>query len=246
MTSFGYNTLGFGSFPNRSGYNPTDGGANTLLLIHSSESNGTTGFTDSSSNGFTLTAAGTNPPVHSTAQAKFGDSSIINSAAGSGPNRIHTDNDGSDTGVSGMSVGTGNFTLDWWMYITGETGGNPEVIDYIGHLGGANIQLYWVTGTRKLTYYNLEGTGFTSTNAFSLNTWHHHAFVRSGTNTAKLYLDGVLQGTSTDGQDWGSTAHLNLGGYRTAGLEIDGHIDEFRFSNVARYTSNFTPATAAY
>lgn len=77
------------------------------------------------------------------------------------------------------------------------------------------------------------------------NNWHHYAIVyKSG--IVFIYLDGVLK-TSKN-------CHLsipNFGSQLTTGTYsnnytrwMHGVLDEFRISNIARYTANFTPPTA--
>jgi hypothetical protein len=102
-----------------------------------------------------------------------------------------------------------------------------------------------------MLYSTSGGTwGFSISEATAITTgaWHHLALVRSsGVGTG--YLDGTSFGTaslagtlSTD-----SSSALSIGGDAAGnGQAIDGYVDEIRISNVARYTSNFTPPSAAF
>jgi hypothetical protein len=76
------------------------------------------------------------------------------------------------------------------------------------------------------------------------NVWHHFALVLSGGITT-LYFDGVAQFTDTR---WGPLAYtgfgsgINIGCWsRRSGGGLAFQIDEFRVSNIAQYTANFTP-----
>jgi predicted membrane-bound spermidine synthase len=82
-----------------------------------------------------------------------------------------------------------------------------------------------------------------------INTWQHIAAVRYG-DVWSLYVDGTLKASTTDA---GNSPNLSLVfwiGDNNAGAGANvpfiGHIDELRISNVARWTSNFTPPTAPY
>ena len=44
----------------------------------------------------------------------------------------------------------------------------------------------------------------------------------------------------------GYYSSLMIGKYRDYGLYLNGMIDEFRISNIARWTSNFTPPARPY
>ncbi|GAB4129681.1 MAG: hypothetical protein OHK0050_43690 [Roseiflexaceae bacterium] len=75
----------------------------------------------------------------------------------------------------------------------------------------------------------------------SANTWHHVAAVYEN-GVVRLFLDGVptsnTVGTISGGQ-W-----FRLGGL-PGFARLNGQIDEIRLSNSARYSSSFTPPTAA-
>lgn len=99
--------------------------------------------------------------------------------------------------------------------------------------------------SRSVEDYNL---------SLSVDTWYHIAVVSNGSNSLKLFLDGILKDEDTNGSSYainllhktGSTNNpLYIGGqeYIGASQELPGYMDELRISNVARYSSNFTPAT---
>ena len=78
----------------------------------------------------------------------------------------------------------------------------------------------------------------------SADTWYHVAYVRSS-GVTKLYVDGTSVISQNDTTNYTNTFFVIGGGYSSSFL-MDGYIDEFRISHMARYTSNFTAPTAAF
>jgi len=150
------------------------------------------------------------------------------------------------------ALGSGDFTIQFWFYLTGTTGiGSSGEIGFIG-CGIVTASRYTVrlqgTSTRVLSWWlNTPSNNVVGTTSISLNTWYHVALVRSGSasNNVKLYLNGVLesQGTSTynspaDGIVIGRT-YTNLDGEYT-----NGYLSNMQMVvGSALYTSAFTPPT---
>ena len=81
-------------------------------------------------------------------------------------------------------------------------------------------------------------------------SWYHVALVRDG-STWYFFMNGVGVGTKTGaGHTPDYAAPMRIGG--CPGLEgtsykaLNGYLDEFRISNVARWTSGFTVPSAAW
>ena len=146
------------------------------------------------------------------------------------------------------ALGTGDFTIEYWTrfenlpsangYMTfdarpGSNGAYPLIYHGIGTPGDIR---YFVSGADKIT------TGV----VISADTWHHLAVVRSS-GTTKLYVDGTQQGGNyTDSTDYQASSKLTIGANMNDINVLDGHIDELRVSNSARYTAAFTPPTAPF
>ena len=204
------------------------------LLLHGNGTNGSTVITDSSGSPKTVTAVG-NAQI-STAQSKFGGSSLYQAAA-------HTDLFNFTNFGSNLEF-PGDYTIEGWVYYTALGGdssffviSNPAPNAYFAfNIDSSNFNLY----------FNSAGLVVLGPHGMSLNTWHHVAMCRTG-SSVKVFTDGIQRGADITS----ATTH----GYTTFGLSRIGggaagsarYIDEFRITKgVARYTANFTPPTAPF
>ena len=98
-------------------------------------------------------------------------------------------------------------------------------------------------------------TNFFTGGEFSADTWHHVAIVRDTSNVIKCYLNGTASSTTvTDATAFLATSGIFIIGAEADGDPVnqnvldpwDGYIDDFRISNFARYTSNFTAPTKPF
>ena len=148
---------------------------------------------------------------------------------------------GSNTAV----FGTGDFTIEFWAYVSNATlSGN--FLDMRPLTTNGNYpNIYY--STNSLGYY-VGGSDRITGGTLSSNTWFHVAVCRSGTST-KMFLNGTQVGsTYTDTTNYvcGTTRPMFGGNGYLGTSNFTGYIDEYRFSKYARYTSNFTPPTAAF
>jgi hypothetical protein len=101
----------------------------------------------------------------------------------------------------------------------------------------------------KLYIFDANGSGTTthSTGTLSATTWTHVALVRSG-STITFYISGTASGTLTNSANFGSNNTPYAGGNANTSPDYyNGYIDDLRITKgYARYTSNFTPPTAAF
>jgi hypothetical protein len=93
------------------------------------------------------------------------------------------------------------------------------------------------------TTYQISGLGGGTVNN---STWNHIAVTRSG-SAFYMFINGVQTGSTGS---WAgaisSTARPLYVGYNTSSAYYNGYIDDLRITKgVARYTSTFTPPTAA-
>jgi hypothetical protein len=157
-----------------------------------------------------------------------------------------------------FNCSTGNFTLECWAYIPS----NPTV-GYPSMFGSVTINPYGASlrygnaGYANKFTFHLRGSGswvgdpfLASSSTFALSTWHHVAVTRSGNNFT-LWVNGVSQATATTSSEVNftpSTTGVLVGGsFDGADGAYNGYIDDLRFTKgVARYTTTFTPPTAAF
>jgi hypothetical protein len=115
---------------------------------------------------------------------------------------------------------------------------------------GYGVRFLYITASGKIeiklssngsSYNILDAVGTKS--SFSINTWYHFAFVSDGA-TFKLYIDGTLDNSATSAN--ALTIGAGVWGLGYSSSAINGWMDEFRYSNFARYTGNFTAPTAPF
>jgi hypothetical protein len=214
------------------GGGPTDPDfANVSLLLHMDGSNGSTTFTDSSSNALTVTASG--GAVVSTASPQYGTGALATTRSG---------------GILSLPASTaleltGDFTIELWLHLVqdkgrlfGVSGSNARIeINQNTAPDGANARkLYMYNGGQEL-FDNLD-IGLT------LGTYRHVAITRSGTSL-RAFGGGTLYQTVTHSATVTLTAISGVTGFD----HLDAFIDDVRITKgVARYTANFTPPTAAF
>lgn len=200
---------------------------NVSLLLPMDES-----FNDFSNNNFTLTSYGN--PIISQDQSKF------SSAAGYfGPSNDYL----SAASSSLFGFGTGDFTIEMWIYPQGTSAfqGFFNANDYTN-----GILMRWhATSQSDSLYINSTYYDWQPAIHAPVNTWSHIALVRYG-GTVKMFVNGVNRiGSATNNSDIGSTAIPLIGASAHSTNEgFNGYINELRVTKgVARYTADFTPPT---
>lgn len=220
--------------------------ANTLLLIHCDGTNATTVFADDVGSRFQSPVRAIGNAQVSTAQSQFGGASAL--FDGTGDYLLVPNNDL-------LYWNTQPYTVEYWCrvtaFATSQANDDPTVI---GNMDPASDADFWSfgpdnSGNLTFKYWNGANNTVKDTGTMNLNQWYHCAAVISS-NTIKIYLDGVEKASAAiAGTPQFSTAYggLNIGwGRSSANLSYNGYLDEIRISNVARYTSNFTPSTTAF
>lgn len=219
------------------------------LLLHFEGMNTSRLFNDSSTANRTVSSNNSNCQL-STAQSKFGSSSLYHANTNSGEAYI----DPSVANNSRMAFGTEDFTIEMWVYRMGTT--NSQMLaDFRGtNTSGTSIcpALYIrKNGSNYVleTYVNgvIVSTGTTNIPA---NTWCHVAWTRKA-GISRLFMNGNFE------VSWFDTNNYIVGNNRPAfgrennattnGNWLYGYIDEVRiFKGYAAWTSAFTPPISSY
>jgi len=219
--------------------------SNVSLLLHCDGVNNSTTFADNSSTPKTVTANGL--AKISTAQSKFGGASGVFSGSTSYLSVPYS---------SELSLVSGDFTIEAWIYLTTLTSSSQAILDKDG-VEGASYPQYslGVNSTGKIDCFLGNGNGvspvggsFVGITTITLNAWHHVAIVRTG-STCKGFLNGSQEWSGAAATMYEGSKPLLIGyssGQPTAAF-FNGHIDDLRITKgVARYTANFTPPTSAF
>jgi hypothetical protein len=155
-------------------------------------------------------------------------------------------------GSDSFILGSGNFTVEGWAYFTtiGGASVGRGLFQMSGTAGGFTTSLTTTAavGSRasdgKWELYGGGGATAAASATPSINTWYHFALVKNGSNLT-LYIDGVSTISKTDNTNY-TGQYLVIGGYYTTTDVMAGFIDDLRITKgIARYTTTFTPPTAA-
>lgn len=209
---------------------------NVVLLLHGDGANNSTTIVDSSASAKTMTVGGV--AKLTTAQKKYGNASIAFTGAAADVVQV--------TGSTDFAFGTGDFTIEAWVYLNSITGGFQTIFTTRSG-AGANASWFGADTAGKLAYYEVSAIALDSV-ALPLNTWTHVAVTRQGT-ALKLWKNGVSVATATNSTNLnnttGSAGNDLFGGGNP--FPLNGDLDEIRVTKaVARYTAAFTPPTGPF
>jgi hypothetical protein len=212
--------------------------ANVSLLLHMDGADGSTTFTDSSSNALTVTAVG--DAQIDTSQSKFGGASGLLDGTG---DYLQLPN------VSAMDLGAGDFTVEGFVR-PAASGASQIILAYNYYSSGDPGFAFYRNGTSQLALFR-NGSAIAAGGTVAQGAWSHVALVRSS-GTAYLYLDGVLADSAAMSGTFTANDNMRIGASKfnaagAIGTFFNGHIDEFRITpGIARYTAAFTPPTAPF
>ena len=214
------------------GGGPTDPyWANVMALLHFDGTNGSTTFTDQ---------------VAGHAWARQGDGALSTAQAKWGPSSFAMDgvNDAVEAISSDFTVGTGEFTDEFWIYPS-TLPSNWIMSDQRPDSTQGVYPTIYATGSTLKFFTN--SADRISGGTIVTGVWQHVALCRDGSGNTRLFLDGTQVGsTYTDTNNYlGTRIRLGASGV-DLGIGMNGYMDDYRRTNAARYTSNFTPPTAAF
>ena len=202
---------------------------NTLVLLHFDD----LATKDKAGNTFVISGTPTLEP------GKFGNSVYLESGSA-----LEMEED-----INLMNI---DFTIDFWLKLITDIGENDTI--YLITCGGSSkifqFTLKW-TKEHGLTVFvgsenQLHDDVLSSEELDTIRTnWFHLAFVYDSTNnTLDAYIQGVKKKTITN--DIYNTSIENLFLDYQNSTKVSYHLDEFRISNIKRFTDNFTPPIEPY
>jgi hypothetical protein len=185
----------------------------------------------------TVTANG-NAQV-STAQVKFGTGSYTSNSL-RGFLQV--------TPTTDFAWGTGDFTIEFWYRPTSFAAACTIIGCRPLGAEGAYPVIYINQTNPSIAYYVAAANRIVSAaNVVTLNQWCSVAVVRYQ-GTTKMYLNGTQSGSNfVDAFNYlAGSCIIGINDFNLNSNPILGNMDEIRFSNVARYTGNYTPATEPF
>jgi Concanavalin A-like lectin/glucanases superfamily len=159
-------------------------------------------------------------------------------------------------GGTGFQFGSGNFTVEAWVYYTSTPSANNILFEIDNQASSDDYcamkvatagsgQLYFLASASSSTWIN---TSTTPTNTIVANQWYHIAAVRNG-STFTLYVNGTSQLTYSSASAlavYSGNSYLGSGhGLGGLAYYTTGYITGYRVvKGTAVYTSNFTAPTS--
>jgi hypothetical protein len=218
------------------GTNATDPNfANVSLLLHMNGSNGSTTFTDSSSNNISVQQFG--DAKISTASSVFGGASGLFDLSPGGYLKASN---------ASLQFGTGDFTIEFWLMRLWTQQTNYRIID--NRATGNTTNAFQIDVDSLLGVRFLQGSNIVISNgaSFPASQWIHIAIARSSGQTKAFRAGAQVGSTLTDTMNYSNQDLFIATGY-TAATYAWCRIDELRVTKgVARYTANFTVPTSAF
>jgi hypothetical protein len=193
-------------------------------------------FIDNSTNAFTITRNGDTSvqrfsPFNPTAPYAAGTDGGSGYFDGSGDYLSAGTN-------AAFAVGTGDFTIEFWVYPTAFSG------TYTGYFttrtGGQGFDIQILNSSATLMLGNSTGAIISANNVLSLNTWQHVCAVRSGT-TNSLYVNGTRVATGTDSTNFTDNGAKVGSSGPSGGNNCAGFISDVR---LVKGTAVYSPSSS--
>ena len=196
------------------------------LLLNMNGSNGSTSFTDSSINNFSISRIG--DTVISTTESKFGGSAA------------YFDGNGDRLTIANsplFNFSTNDFTVEAWIYMT-----NIDTQNGIFGIPNGGIAIAVNSDNILIAdKANVGGSPLFGSTALTNNTWYHIAITRKN-GYARSFINGVLESEGSWTASLDSSATILIGEVDPGNWPFNGYIDDLRIINgTALYTSNFIP-----
>lgn len=199
-------------------------------LLHGDGTNGgqNNTFVDSSTNNFSITRNG------DTTQGTIGPFN-----GGNYSNYFDGSGDFLSSSSTVLALGSGNFTVECWFYLTSTTV-NQCFVDFRASSTATAGFFFGLNSTSQIQVFN-NANIIAFSSSIVINTWYHIALVRSGT-TMTVYLNGVNITTGTSSTNF-TDSNFRAGSSVAAAQNLTGYMSNLRITKSAVYTANFTPST---
>lgn len=140
--------------------------------------------------------------------------------------------------VYGSDWGTGDFTIEAWVYPTSLNGSWNAVF---GHTYAAGGGLVYVRSDGSLEFYEGGDRLSSAAGVVSPNSWYHIALVNNS-GTLTFYLNGTSVASAAYSRSITAT-DFYLGENQSGSEAWQGYITRANATNHAKYTAAFTPST---
>ena len=142
-----------------------------------------------------------------------------------------------------LTLGSGDFTVECWVYFTSVSGTQVIIDDYDSAATGWQL---WINAS-VIKFYSGTANLLSGTTTLTTGNWYHVAVSRSG-SSLKMFLNGAVEASTTSSVAYTNATNPVLIGGQAAGgptSYLFGYIDDLRITKgVARYVANFTPPTS--
>jgi len=146
------------------------------------------------------------------------------------------------TTQSDFGFGTGDFSVEGWIYISDDLG-TESIFDFrAGSATDDALHFYTVDRAPKVDIGN---TTLIAPAITLINTTFYHIMVTRVGTTLRLFVDGLLQGSATVSTNLGTTKPLIIGNAYDGLTGHAGRIDDFRIRKGIGENANFPAPTAA-
>lgn len=149
---------------------------------------------------------------------------------------------------SGLSFGTGDFTVEAWIYtntLAGERGFFQTSITAGGLQSSYVDGVALCLGSSGNLTCQIGGTGVSSgATVLATGTWYHVAVTRAS-GAVRVFINGTLSGGPTTVTTNLPGTFASIGGYFNTSFLWNGNVSNLRVvKGTAVYTSSFTPSSA--
>ena len=147
-----------------------------------------------------------------------------------------------------LDLGTGDFTIEFWVYANSLTDNDGLVGKRGSSTFNSNswrIAYNSANSNINLQHSSLLNDTIADADAPSLNTWTHYAFARES-GTIRVFKDGIKHSDASYTYDFSNTYSLLIGANANTSYTWHGHLQDVRiYKGYAKYTADFAPPKLA-